>query len=173
MIISPNHVVAVSYHLTVPGENGVEETVEKTDSENPLVFLFGAGQLLPDFEMNLQGKVVGDSFDFRISPENGYGIFQQELLIGMPIHNFLDESGKLNQEMIFVGNRVPFMDEQGNRLWGKISKIGLQEVQIDFNHPLAGKELHFVGQVAGIRHATAEEMAHGHAHGLDGHQHHH
>lgn len=171
MNISEKTVVSVSYHLTVPGNEGAEETIEKTRPEDPFMFLFGVGQLLPDFEANLLGKKAGDTFDFRVTAENGYGVYQIDHVVNLPIENFLDESGKIDTEMIAVGKNVPMVDNEGNRLWGKVLEVGLQNVRMDFNHPLAGKELHFTGEVLEVRPATAEELDHGHVHGPGGHHH--
>lgn len=173
MTISDKHVVAVSYHLTVPGNEGAEETVEETRPEEPFVFLFGAGGLLPEFERNLSGKSVGDNFDFRISAKEGYGEYQLDHVISIPIESFLDENGKLDSEMIAVGNTVPMVDGEGHRLFGKVLEVGLEQIRMDFNHPLAGKDLHFKGEVLQIRAATEDELSHGHAHGMDGEHHHH
>ncbi|MBI3510290.1 MAG: FKBP-type peptidyl-prolyl cis-trans isomerase [Bacteroidetes bacterium] len=172
MTISEKQVVSVNYHLTVPGEDGgAEITIEKTSLEDPFVFLFGGGQLLPEFEQHLSGKKSGDKFDFKISAENGYGTYQIDHIVNLPIENFLDKSGKLDTEMIAVGKNVPMMSEDGHRMWGKILEVALQHVRMDFNHPLAGKELHFNGEVLNVREASNEEMEHGHVHGPGGHHH--
>jgi FKBP-type peptidyl-prolyl cis-trans isomerase SlyD len=171
MNISNNHVVSVSYHLTSPDESGAEQTIEKTAPGDPFVFIIGLGQLLPEFEQNLIGKKVGDTFDFRISAENGYGVYQAEHVVEIPIEAFLDESGKFDSEMIQVGRTVPMMDNEGHRLMGVVKEVGLSAVKMDFNHPLAGRALHFVGDVLEVREAEAEELAHGHVHGPGGHHH--
>lgn len=172
MNISEKTVVSVNYHLTVPGENGGDEiTIEKTSVEEPFTFLTGVGQLLPLFEQNLSGKKAGDKFDFRINAEEGYGTYQLDHVVNLPIENFLDESGKLDSEVIAVGKNVPMVDNEGHRLWGKVIEVSLQHVKMDFNHPLAGKELHFDGEVLEVRAATAEELEHGHVHGPGGHHH--
>jgi FKBP-type peptidyl-prolyl cis-trans isomerase SlyD len=172
MTIEKEKVVSVNYHLTVPGENGGDEvTIEETSKEEPFVFLYGAGQLLPLFEQNLTGKTSGDKFDFRVPAEEGYGTYQIDHIVNLPIENFLDESGKLDSEMIAMGKNVPMVDTEGHRLWGKVIEVALNHVRMDFNHPLAGKELHFKGEVLDVRKATDEELSHGHVHGPGGHQH--
>ena len=172
MTISLNKVVSVNYHLTVAGENGGEEiTIEKTSTEDPFVFIFGGGQLLPEFEKNLTEKLVGDKFDFRVSAANGYGEFQLDHIVNLPIENFIGEDGKLDTETIGVGKNVPMSDAEGNRLWGKVIEVSLTNIKMDFNHPLAGKELHFNGEVLAIREASKEELEHGHVHGPGGHDH--
>ena len=172
MKISPNSVVSVNYHLTVPGEKGgAEITIEKTSSEEPFTFLFGGGQLLPDFEKNLTGKIVGDKFDFKIGAKEGYGEFSLDHIVNLPIENFLGEDGKLDNETIAVGKNVPMMDAEGHKLWGKVLEISLSSIKMDFNHPLAGKELHFNGEVLEVREASKDELDHGHVHGPGGHHH--
>lgn len=171
MIIAKDHVVAVSYHLTVPAATGGEETIEQTRSDDPFLFLFGSGSLLAEFEMNLAGKKVGDAFDFKIEAENGYGTYQIEHIVNIPMDAFLGEDGKLDSTMIAPGKQVPMMDNEGNRLIGKVLDVETDHVRMDFNHPLAGKQLHFVGEVLDVRVATADELSHGHVHGPGGHHH--
>jgi FKBP-type peptidyl-prolyl cis-trans isomerase SlyD len=54
---------------------------------------------------------------------------------------------------------------------GKVLSVGPNEVEMDFNHPLAGYELHFTGEVLDVREASKEELEHGHVHGPHGHHH--
>lgn len=73
--------------------------------------------------------------------------------------------------MIKVGNYVPMMDNAGHQHQGLVVNVGLESITLDFNHPMAGKTLHFTGTIAAIREATAEELDHGHVHGEGGHEH--
>src|SRR4030067_476856 len=75
------------------------------------------------------------------------------------------EDGQLDSETIAVGKNVPMVDNEGHRLWGKVLEISLENIRMDFNHPLAGKVLHFNGEVLDTRAATTEELEHGHVHG--------
>ncbi len=172
MNIDNKTVVSVDYHLTARENSGaVEELVEKTDSSHPFVFLFGSGNLLELFEKNLKGKKKGDKFDFYIDAANGYGVRDEEYVANIPLDSFKGKDGELDEEMIQVGNSLPMVDNQGNRLEGEIIDITSEFVRMDFNHPLAGMELHFVGEVLDVRAASAEEIAHGHVHGPGGHHH--
>lgn len=173
MTISDKHVVAISYYLTVPGQDGTEEFVEQTKDKDPFVFLYGSSGLLPEFERQLFGKALGERFDFVISAADGYGEHEAENVVSIPRAAFLDEQGNFNSDMIAIGKTVPMMDNEGHRLMGTVMAVDMEQVQMDFNHPLAGKALHFMGEVMQIRPATADELSHGHAHGLDGHAHHH
>ena len=81
------------------------------------------------------------------------------------------EDGKPNDELLQVGNTIPMQDSDGNRLDGVVVEVTDTQVKMDFNHPLAGKNLHFTGQIVELRDATSEELAHGHVHGPHGHHH--
>jgi len=94
------------------------------------------------------------------------------------IRRFLDEYEQVEvHKMHFEPNervRVtagPMMDQEGNKLPGRIMEINEEDVLMDFNHPLAGKELHFTGEITDVRMATSEELEHGHIHGPGGHHH--
>lgn len=168
MIVENNNVVSVNYHLSIKGTG---EQVEQTSKEHPFVFLFGAGGLLEDFENNLKGKKAGDTFDFFIEHSRGYGVRDEQHVVMIPIDAFLGEDGKLDSENVKVGVTLPMVDNEGHRLYGKVLEITAEFVKMDFNHPLAGKDLHFKGEVLDIRAATPDELAHGHVHGEHGHHH--
>ena len=89
----------------------------------------------------------------------------------LPANIFHYENGSFDSAMFQVGSIVPMSDSDGNQLRGRILEVNDETVQMDFNHPLAGTDLHFVGTILEVRDAEAEELAHGHAHGPHGHQH--
>ena len=171
MTIEKNKVVSVEYTLTVKNGSGEESLVEKTDKAHPFVFLFGAGGLIPAFEDNLSGKKVGDGFDFYIKAAEGYGEHDAGHVVNIPIEAFKGEDGKVNTDEVAVGKTLPMIDNQGHRLQGLVQEVNEQFVRMDFNHPLAGQDLHFTGKVIEVREATAEEISHGHVHGPGGHHH--
>ena len=172
MIIEKNTVVSVNYRLTVSDNNfETEELVEETASDNPFTFLFGNGGLLEEFESNLNGLKAGDSFDFVIRAANGYGTSNRENVVRIPMEAFVPPGEELDTEMVRAGNYLPMVDDQGNHLQGLVLEVGEEFVVMDFNHPLADKDLHFKGGVIDIRSASAEEIAHGHVHGPGGHHH--
>lgn len=168
MTIDENMVVSLSYKLS-DGKTG--NKIEETTTENPMLFLFGVGAVIPEFENLLRNKNTGDTFDFTILAENAYGTRNDEQIVMMPIDVFHDESGKLRENEIFVGALVPMSDNEGNHLRGLVLEIKEDLVKMDFNHPLAEMDLHFEGVVLEVRPASAEELEHGHAHGVHGHQH--
>jgi FKBP-type peptidyl-prolyl cis-trans isomerase SlyD len=167
MTIAENHVVAISYTLK---EKGSENIIEKVEANDPFIFLFGAGNLLEKFEENLKGKAKGDKFDFTLNAADAYGVLEADAIVDVPIEVFMS-NGKLMEDIVIPGKQVRLVDQQGNPLTGIVLERGLDKVKIDFNHPMAGKDLHFAGEVVELRAATEEEMSHGHVHGPGGHHH--
>ena len=168
MKIGSNMVVSLTYKLT---NHKTGEKIEETTTENPMLFLYGVGAIIPEFEENLDGKVVGDVFKFAIDSENAYGTPSEEQIAMLPISIFQNEEGKINEEELFEGAFVPMTDNDGNHLRGLVLEIKDELIKMDFNHPLAGTDLHFEGTIVEVRPATEEELEHGHAHGVHGHQH--
>ncbi|MFM9008110.1 MAG: peptidylprolyl isomerase [Bacteroidota bacterium] len=171
MIIQANTVVTVRYVLhSSQGVDPGRTLVEETGEENPLVFLVGSGQLIPQFEQNMIGLTAGDSFNFSIVSDEAYGGIDQEALVRVPDDMF-KQDGILDLDILRIGNMVPLIDREGNQLVARVAGIEGSEVLLDFNHPLAGHDLHFSGSILSVRNATAEEIEHGHAHGPGGHSH--
>jgi len=155
MKIENNRYASLAYTLHESNRDGrVIETVEEA---SPMGFVFGAGRLLPAFESNIEGLEEGAAFDFSLPAADAYGEVREEMVISLP-RNIFEDEGVLRSEICYVGNMVPMMDSQGNRMNGVVVEIGDAFVKMDFNHPLAGTDLHFSGKVVGIREATPEEL---------------
>ncbi len=161
MKVEKDNVVSIVYELRAGSGKG--EVVETLTEENPLTFLFGSGGLLPKFEENLDGLSSGDTFEFLLKSEDAYGPVMENAIVHVPKTVF-EIDGRIDEELMKVGNTVPMMDAEGRRLNGKVIGIEKEAVKMDFNHPMAGTDLHFRGQVTGIRSASEEELAHGHVH---------
>lgn len=168
MQIEKNKVVSITYKLSEAGNRA--EVIQEVDADQPLVFLFGVGQLLPKFEENLVGKQKGDSYEFDLFHMDAYGPLDAEAVVDIPIDVFIVD-GKLAEDMLVIGGMVRLRDQEGRLLQGTVLQRGLETVKVDFNHPMAGKDLHFSGTVTDVREATADEIAHGHVHGEGGHHH--
>lgn len=164
MNVSKNKVVSISYELKVDGD-----LIDAAQADNPLVFLYGHGQLLPLFEDNIKELSEGDSFEFMITSKDGYGEVNDQAIVELSKEIFVID-GELQEDLLIIGNRLPMRDSEGNALDGTVVEVTDSSVVMDFNHPLAGKDLYFTGKVESIREATAEEISHGHVHG-DGHSH--
>lgn len=159
MKITANKSVSAEYELYVDGEaEGELELMEKATAQEPLKFIYGVGMMLPKFEENLFGLQVGDAFDFSIKNEDAYGEYDDDSVLDLERAIF-EIDGKLDEEMIFEGNVVPLMDNEGNRVNAQVVTITDTHVTVDLNHPLAGENLHFKGSVLEVREATEKEIA--------------
>lgn len=163
MTIDNNHAVTLKYVLKTDDENGEKVLVEETTNENPLSFLFGAGMMIPKFEENIKGLKTGDTTSFTILPAEGYGERNPEAVAQLPIDMFE------GQELPPVGALLPLSDNQGNNFQAIVLEVTPEAVVADLNHPMAGRPLHFDVEILNTREATAEELSHGHTHGVDGH----
>ncbi|MBN1952297.1 MAG: peptidylprolyl isomerase [Bacteroidales bacterium] len=161
MIVEKDKVVSLTYTLRLDQPDG--EIVESLNAEAPLTFLFGGGGLLPKFEDNISGLKVGDNFDFNLASADAYGEVKEEAIVNIPLSAF-EVNGKVDQNMLSLGNRIPMQDTAGNKLTGIVKEVSDENVKMDFNHPLAGNDLFFQGEITEVRDATDEEMTHGHAH---------
>jgi FKBP-type peptidyl-prolyl cis-trans isomerase SlyD len=110
------------------------------------------------FESNISTLSKGESFSFNLDPEMAYGERREEMIINVPISVF-ETDGKLNNDICYVGNEVPMMDNEGNPLTGIINEITKEHVRMDFNHPMAGVGLFFTGRIIDVREATDAELS--------------
>jgi len=165
LTVAANRVVSLSYTLLL--SNG--ELADEADAENPLLFIHGIGQTLEAFDSQLDGMKVGDKFAFALSAENAYGESNPNFVVDLPLNIF--EGPDVPADILSVGATLPMQDQDGNPMDGRVLEIGTETVKMDFNHPLAGEELHFKGEILEVREATAEELDHGHVHGPGGHHH--
>jgi FKBP-type peptidyl-prolyl cis-trans isomerase SlyD len=163
-----NTVVKITYQLrTEP--NG--EIMDYADQAHPFSFLFGHQNVLELFEQNIGGKIAGNQFSFVLAPADGYGEYEQEAVIQLE-KNIFSVDGKVQDDMLFVGNVVPLQDQNGNHMQGRIVAITDTHVTVDLNHPFAGKTLYFSGEVLEVRAAHPVEIEHGHVHEHGDHSHH-
>ncbi len=157
--VEDGQVVSLEYSLTVDGE-----LMDSSAGHGPLEFLQGVGNIIPGLENELYGMAIGESKKVIVSAAEGYGELDPDAYSDVPRADFPDH---IPAE---VGTELQVQDEDGQPLYARIDLVTDDLIRLDFNHPLAGKELNFEVKVVGLRTATAEEMEHGHAHG-DEHQH--
>ena len=153
MTISQHKVVSIDYTL----KNAQGEILDSSEGQEPLVYLHGAENIVPGLERELEGRAVGDSVHAVVSPEDGYGVRNEELIAAVPREMFESDMA------IEVGMSFQAETEQGIQIVNVVA-VNDQEITVDGNHPLAGETLHFDVTVRGIREATAEELEHGHVH---------
>lgn len=159
MTIADNKVVFIDYTLT-------DDTGQELDkSENgQFAYLHGAENIIPGLEKALTGKNAGDTFDVSVSPEEGYGPRDENMMQTVSIDMF--ES----PEQVVVGQQFHAQSPDGHTILITVTNVEGEQVTIDGNHPLAGRQLNFTGTVVDIRDATAQELEHGHVH-AHGHDH--
>ena len=168
MKITKNTVVSMTYILT---ENDVQgNLIQEVSKDQPFEVLFGKGMLLPKFENELEGLSLGDTFGFALKSEESYGPIDPKALVELDKKIF-EVEGKIDEEILKVGNTIPMQNDQGQPLHGTVKEIKDAVIVMDFNHPMAGKDLYFTGEILEVRDASEEELAHGHVHGEGGHQH--
>ena len=167
MQIDNHKVVAITYSLRLQDEDGDFDVVEVVDEQDPMYFIWGLSGLPEEFENNLLGLSAGDTFDFRIAPEKGYGEVDPGAIIDLP-RSLFEEEGVNTDELLVLGNSIPMTNEEGDRLQGIVVDISEETVTLNFNHPLAGREMDFSGKIVLVRNATATELEHGHVHGEGG-----
>lgn len=152
----------VAFHYTLTDSTG--ELIDSSRETEPLTILQGHGALIPGVEAALIGKVVGDHFQVMVSPEEGYGVRDDSRTQRIPKKYFQD-GDRLKPGMVTV------LKMQDGAHQVTVVKVGATVIDIDGNHPLAGKTLNFDIEITGVREASAEEIAHGHVHGAGGHHH--
>lgn len=170
MTISNEKVVSLVYQLRVDDQNG--EIVETVQENSPFVFLYGAGNMLPKFESNLQGLKAGDKFEFKIECDEAYGQASDEAVVELP-KNIFEVNGNVEEGLLEAGNVIPMQSQDGQRLNGVVVEVQDEIVVMDFNHPLAGDDLFFTGHITEVREATAKELQQGYAEHEHSHDHDH
>ncbi len=154
MKIAKETAVAISYTLTVDGQ-----VADQATAEAPLKFVYGIGMLLPKFEEYLLGLEPGDKYSFTLSPEEGYGVSNPQMVIDVPKAAFEIE-GQIEEGLLTIGNRIPMMTQMGQPVVGVVVEVTDEAVKMDFNHPMADKTLNFEGEVVDVHEATDEDYPH-------------
>ncbi len=154
----------VTFHYTLRDESSA--VIESSEGQSPVTYMHGHGNIVPGLEEQMSGKLSGDKFSATVPPEGAYGLHDPNAVQRVPIKH-LKSQGKLAPgQMVAVNTR------DGAR-HARVVKVGHFNVDVDLNHPLAGKTLVFDIEIVEVRPATEEELAHGHAHGPGGHGHDH
>ena len=148
--------IAVAYELYVELD-GEQTVVEECTKEKPFRFVTGTGFTFDAFEAQLLPLAAGDSFDFVIKAEEANGARDEEYVFDVDKKIFCVD-GEFPHDEVYPGNIVPLLDADGNRLQATVVAVKRDKVTIDLNHPLAGRDLHFVGTVVETRPATDEEV---------------
>lgn len=155
MKIAQNKVVEFCYELEVDGQ-----IVDHTVKERPLDYIHGTGSLLPKLEEHIEGLEPGDKFDVTLSPAEGYGEVDPQRVIDLPKAAF-EVNGEIREDLLVPGNTIPMMNSMGGVIPGVVLEVTDETVKMDLNHRMAGKTLHFTGEVLSVRDATEKELTEG------------
>ena len=160
MKIEKDRVVRFHYAVSETGQESVENS---KDGGQPLAILFGHGNIIPGLEKAMDGREAGDSFKASVAAADAYGERREGLGQRIPKKHF-------GAQKLEPGMQVVLQTNFGPRAV-TIEKVGMSVVDVDLNHPMAGKDLDFDIEIVEVREASAEELAHGHVHGDGGHAH--
>ncbi|HSL28661.1 MAG TPA: peptidylprolyl isomerase [Anaerolineales bacterium] len=158
--VQNNVVVTMEYTLHVDNEE-----IDSSKGQDPLQFLVGHGNIISGLEREMIGMKVGESKEVTIAPADAYGEFDEQAFMEVPRTAFPTEI------QVEEGAELTVRDDSGQSRYARIDAVEGDNVTLNFNHPLAGDELHFNVKVVGLREPTEEELEHGHVHQGDGHHH--
>jgi len=158
MKVAKNAVVSIHYTLTAPDG----QVLDSSSGGEPLAYVHGLGNLIPGLEARLEGQDKGTPFDVTLAAADGYGE-RDERLVQKIERTQLPPTIDLE-----LGLELQAKGPQGDMV---VTVVAIEDetVTLDGNHPLAGMELHFVGEIVDVRAASREELSHGHVHGAGGH----
>jgi FKBP-type peptidyl-prolyl cis-trans isomerase SlyD len=157
MEIAADKVVTFHYNL----RDSDESFAESSQGKSPVVYMHGHHNIVPGLETEMLGKRGGEKFTATVAPENAYGLRDPNAVQRVPIKHLASKGRLVPGQMVAVNT------SEGAR-HALVLKVGHFNVDVDMNHPLAGKTLIFDIEIVDVRDATPEELAHGHAHGPGG-----
>lgn len=152
----------VQLHYRVSDASGL---IEDSASGEPMLYLHGHQNMLPAIEQALEGKAAGDTLSLVVEPKDAYGERDENAVQSVQVKH-------LKGAKKWAPGMTAIIETDHGPRQVKIVKVGMFKADVDVNHPLAGKTLTFDLSVVSVREASAEEIAHGHAHGVGGHHHH-
>jgi len=152
----------VTFHYTL--KNAAGEQMETSREKQPMSYLHGANNIIAGLEKAMEGRAINDEFSVTVEPEEAYGVRNENNVQRVPLKR-LKGIGKIS-----VGQVLNLQTNKG-QVQVTVLKVGRFNVDVDGNHPLAGKQLTFDVEITDIREASGEELEHRHVHGVGGHQH--
>jgi len=151
--VDDGQVVSMDYILQVDGK-----ILDSSEAGKPLQFIQGMGHIIPGLENELYDMKVGENKKVDVPAKDGYGEVDSEAFMVVPRDAFPTDVP------LEIGTELELREQSGHTMLARIERISEENIRLDMNHPLAGKELHFDIKIAGLRPATEEEVSHGHVH---------
>lgn len=161
MSLEINKVITINF--TLKDENG--NVLDSTNNDKPFTFISGQNQIIPKLENAINQMVIGSKKNIKLEAEDAYGKYKEDAIQKIDRKEFPQDTE------IEVGMRYFANSPDGKQVSFTINDINENDVTVDFNHPLAGKDLEFDIEFLDKRDATPEELSHGHVHGPNGHAH--
>ncbi|HEY1409990.1 MAG TPA: peptidylprolyl isomerase [Promineifilum sp.] len=158
LTVNDGLVVSLAYTLRL--DDG--EEIDSATTDDPLVYLHGAGNIIPGLEQALSGMKIGDTRQVSVDSGAAYGemdpdAFELVSYDAFPADVDLEEGMGLHLTESGTGRHIEAF----------VSELREDGALLDLNHPLAGETLHFDVEIVGLRRATSDELNHGHAHTSD------
>lgn len=150
--------VELGYDLYQINGDGSETLVHQTSTEDPERIIFGVTRgVIEPLEQAIVGLEVGGEFNVKVEASKAFGPYDPEQVATLPKAVF-EIDGKFDGEAVRPGAALPMMTQDGFRITGVVKEVTENEVKMDFNHPLAGKDVRFDGKILAVREATEEEL---------------
>ncbi|MBD5255550.1 MAG: peptidylprolyl isomerase [Barnesiella sp.] len=155
--IQPGKYVEMAYDLYEVTPEG-DKLVHQTDVDDPEKIVFGVtrGVIVP-LEKAIDGLEAGGTFDIVVKAADAFGPHDPEQIATLPIEIF-EVDGKIDKDVVKAGAVLPMMTADGYRINGVVVEVTDNDVKMDFNHPLAGKDVRFKGNILTVRDATEAEL---------------
>lgn len=151
--VAKDLVVSMEYELTVDGE-----VLDSTDAGDPIEFIQGYENIIGGLEKAVEGMAIGESKEVFVKAAEAYGEYDADGFVEVPKAEFPED---IPME---VGVEISVTNDDGEEMTAYIEEVSVESITLNFNHPLAGKDLNFKVKIVAIREATAEELEHGHVH---------
>lgn len=156
--ITPGKYVALAYDLSTVSPDGKRTLVHTVEAKEPESFIYGVTPgILEGLARAIDGKKQGDTFEADVPAAEGFP-YNPADIVKLPIDIFLDGEGQFDTERIKVDEPLPMLTADGRQITGVVKAIDAENVTMDFNHPLTGKDLHFAGTIVDVHDATPDEL---------------
>jgi FKBP-type peptidyl-prolyl cis-trans isomerase SlyD len=151
--VAKDLVISMDYELSVEGE-----VIDYSEPGDPIEFIQGNENIILGLEKAIDGLSIGDSKEVYVKASDAYGDYDADGFVEVPKAEFPEDIP------LEVGLEISVTNDDGEEMTAFIEEVGVETITLNFNHPLAGKDLNFKIKIVGIREATAEELEHGHVH---------
>lgn len=147
----------IAYCLYRVNADGSETLMHEVEEQEPDYGILDVSDgYVEALEDAVRGLAAGDAFDFYADPEKAFGPYDPEMVVGLPKDRFIVD-GKFDEKVFVPGAMIPLVTSEGYRIDGMVAHVSDNEVQFDFNHPLAKDRVHYVGKVTLVREPSREE----------------